>query len=239
VELPIMVRRRRIFRIVLLFAGGLALLALALAFLRVRAMVRFCGSINRLQQIATAMKCYHRSYGRYPPQFLTDQQGRPAHSWRVLLWPYLCADDSWKRYRFDEPWNGPHNRLLAGEMPEIYRSPFTDSKSTTTQYVGIAGKKTSWQGATAMSDTDLRCSDKEHLIWLVEAANSDIHWMEPRDIPLEQAWAGINAPGGGGIQSNYSDVLPAQVLPYGNESLPVDLSLAKFREMLTIRGSSP
>jgi hypothetical protein len=49
------------------------------------------------------------------------------------------------------------------------------------------------------------------VVWFVEAANSDIQWMEPRDIPLVQALAGINVPGG--IKSNYPDRLPAGFTP--------------------------
>ena len=84
------------------------------------------GTARQLQHIRLAMECYYSDYGSYPPQYLTDQQGKPAHSWRVILLPYLFKGDLYRRYQFDEPWNGPHNRLLAAEMPYEYRSPFQD-----------------------------------------------------------------------------------------------------------------
>ena len=34
------------------------------------------------------------------------------HSWRVLILPYFCMGDIYNQYNFNEPWNGPKNRLL-------------------------------------------------------------------------------------------------------------------------------
>ena len=42
------------------------------------------------------------------------------HSWRVLLLPYLDQLELYNAYRFDEPWDGPNNRLLADRMPRHY-----------------------------------------------------------------------------------------------------------------------
>jgi hypothetical protein len=208
-------------------------------------------SANGLQQIMMAMQNYRQTNGCYPPQFLADNEGRPAHSWRVLIWPYVCGDDSHRRYRFDEPWNGPHNRLLAAETPACFCSPNVDpkSKSGTTDYVGIVGKDTLWRGTVPLRWEDLaplkRRLWKETqglgpyadtgIVWFVEAANTGINWMEPRDIPLEQALVGINVPGG--IQSFYSDVLPAwKMILDCSGYVPAGISPDAFRKMLTIPG---
>ena len=187
---------------------------------------------SRFTHIRLALMCYCETYGCYPPQYLTDQQGKRAHSWRVLLLPELGYEELYRRYRFDEPWNGPHNRLLATKMPQEYRSPFLDSRSTITQYVGIAGKDTLWEGTTPLRRKVLERGFSNPLIWFVEAANSDIEWMDPRDIPLEQALVGINVPGG--IQSNYSDGLPVEIMSLGYDWVPVGTSADAFRAMLTI-----
>jgi hypothetical protein len=143
--------------------------------------------------------------------------------------------DLYRRYRFDEPWDGPHNRLLAPEMPEDYRSPFVDAQSTITQYVGIAGAETPWCGTSPRREGDLLRDLSHPLIWFVEAANSDINWMEPRDIPFAQAAVGINVVGG--IQSNYPHGLPAQIKPFGIQLVPSGISPATLRAMLTISGA--
>jgi len=147
--------------------------------------------------------------------------------------PFLDYDALYRRYSFAEPWNGPHNRLLAKEMPYLYRSPFVGPDSTITQYVGIAGKGTPWQGTAPQPPAPVENCEPT-LIWLVEAANSDINWMEPRDFPLEQALVGINVPGGGGIQSNYPFGLPAALMPVQNCWVPADIKRDAFRAMLTL-----
>lgn len=192
------------------------------------------GTVKRLQCIALALSVYHESYDCYPPQYLTDSDGAPAHSWRVLILPFLGYGDLYDRYRFDEPWNGPHNRLLLPHMPGEYRSPFLDSDSTTTQYVGISGAHTPWQGERPLQEDDFPPSSVGSHIWFVEAANSDIAWMEPRDIPLEQALLGMSASPRKGIQSNYSDGLPVQLYPFGRELVPISISPNDLRHRLTI-----
>ena len=226
----------------LLFMSAIAgLLALAgwSAFKSVRESVHRAGTLNRLRQIQLALDNYYSDHRCYPPQYLADTEGRPQHSWRVLILKYINPE-LYKRYKFDEPWNGPHNRLLASEMPAEYRSPFLTSNSTVTQYIGIAGKETPWRGTTPLSYDDLRSSVSESapnhvpLIWFVEAANSDIKWMEPRDMPYEQAVAGINVPGGRGVQSNYADALPAEIKPFGQAWVRADITPETFRTMLRI-----
>src|SRR5271168_5107175 len=44
---------------------------------------------NHLKQLALAMHNYHDQYGSFPPAYIADKNGRPMHSWRVLLLPFL------------------------------------------------------------------------------------------------------------------------------------------------------
>ena len=58
------------------------------------------------------MQTYRDTYKVFPPAFIADADGKPMHSWRVLLLPYLEQQVFYMRYRFDEPWDSPHNRSL-------------------------------------------------------------------------------------------------------------------------------
>lgn len=59
---------------------------------------------NNLRQIGLAMHNYHDKYNCFPPAFLPDENGKPKHSWRVLLLPFLDEKSLYAEYRFDEPW---------------------------------------------------------------------------------------------------------------------------------------
>ncbi len=72
-----------------------------------------------LLNIALALQNYHDDYGSFPPAYIPDKDGKPMHSWRVLLLPYLERRTLYEKYRFDEPWNGPNNRKLALEKPAL------------------------------------------------------------------------------------------------------------------------
>ena len=76
---------------------------------------------DNLKRIGLAMHMYHQTYGVFPPPCLTDENGMPIHSWRVLLLPFLDEQELYDEYRFDEPWDGPSNSRLHSRMPEIFR----------------------------------------------------------------------------------------------------------------------
>jgi hypothetical protein len=67
----------------------------------------------RQKQLSIALWNYHDRYGSFPPAYLVDGTGKPAHSWRVLVLPFLDYTSQYEEYRFAEPWNGPGNANLS------------------------------------------------------------------------------------------------------------------------------
>ena len=106
---------------------------------------------NNFKEIALALNYYHDKYGAFPPVFVPDADGRPMHSWRVLLLPYLQdarMDKLYQRYRFDEPWDGPNNSLLHSEQVAAYSCPSDDYRayqSAWTSYLAVSGPGTMWR----------------------------------------------------------------------------------------------
>jgi hypothetical protein len=116
--------------------------------------------------------------------------GRPWHSWRVLLLPYTDANELAEQYRMDEPWDGPNNRLLAHKMPRMYRfHTRTRDDSPITNYLAVVGEKTAWSPSKSIRLTDLSDGQDQTLL-LVENLGLNIHWMEPRDIDFDEVHFG-------------------------------------------------
>jgi hypothetical protein len=46
-----------------------------------------CG--NHLKQIGLALQNYHDTYNSFPPAYIADANGKPMHSWRVLILPFM------------------------------------------------------------------------------------------------------------------------------------------------------
>jgi len=154
---------------------------------KVRSEARLCVCSNRLKEIAVALRRYRADYGCFPPPYLTDQNGKPIHSWRVLLLPYLGEMALYRQYRFDEPWDGPNNRQLANKLLGDYAcicQPNPGGKMTS--YVAIVGPHTLWAQSMESNGDKGRARVGDRLL-VAEVADSQINWMEPRDLTLEQA----------------------------------------------------
>ena len=52
--------------------------------------------------------------------------GKVPYSWRVAILPYIEQQELYNAYNFDEPWDGPHNRMLIDKMPATYSYPGQD-----------------------------------------------------------------------------------------------------------------
>ena len=160
---------------------------------------------NDLRQIALAMSLYENDHGCFPPAYIADANGRPMHSWRVLILPYLGDDALYQAYDFSEPWDGPNNRKLAGQIPSMYQcwsAETFNGTSWVTNYMAVVGPATVWPGAKASKLSNIRDGAANTII-VVEVADSSIHWMEPRDLSFEEALCGINPPSGMGISSRH------------------------------------
>ncbi|MBC7822061.1 MAG: DUF1559 domain-containing protein [Planctomycetaceae bacterium] len=137
-----------------------------------------------LKQIAQALHQYHDAYGSFPPAYVLGEDGQRWHSWRVLVLPQLGHDHLYQQYHFDEPWNGPRNRLLLDKMPSVFRCPVVKSKELT-NYVAVVGPQTVWPEQYACKISDL-IDGADDTIQLVEHPKSDIAWLEPRDLTFAQ-----------------------------------------------------
>jgi hypothetical protein len=150
---------------------------------------------NHLKQIGLALQWYHDTHGSLPPAYFADSSGKPIHSWRVILLPFIEQEPLYDKYRFDEPWNGPNNRKLHGEILDVYRCPSRPKRqrATDTSYVVVTGPKTMWPGAKSTSLSD-STDGTSNTLMVVEMANSGIHWMEPRDLDMATMPLTINTP---------------------------------------------
>lgn len=160
---------------------------------------------NHIFQIGKALLNYESVHRRFPPAYSTDKDGRPLHSWRVLLLPFLEQDELYRQIRLDEPWDSPHNRAVfdANPMPYAFGCP-TDREAgkKETNYVMIVGPGTFSDGPNSVRFKQI--TDRaDNTIAVVEIADSGIHWAEPRDLKADEMSYRINDPDQPSISSHH------------------------------------
>lgn len=151
---------------------------------------------NNLKQISLALYNYHDAYGSFPPVVVLDDEGIPAHSWRVLLLPYLEEQELYDQYRFDEPWNSVHNMALQDQIPDVYRCweflKGIDRKSLEYQhlsrlssYAAIVSPESMFYRENSLSLEDIT-DEVRNTIMMAEVHQHAVHWMSPADVTPAQ-----------------------------------------------------
>jgi len=118
--------------------------------------LRIEGCKADLEYIRDALQQYHEKHGCYPPAYLAGADGKPMHSWRVLILPNLRMQDLYDKYDFKEPWNGPNNRKLAtSRAADIYWCRDADRGTGMTNYLAVEGPEAAWPGSRSLARNDL------------------------------------------------------------------------------------
>jgi hypothetical protein len=143
---------------------------------------------NHLMQIGLALKNYHEAYGCLPPAYSVDADGKPLHSWRTLLLPFLGE----QRVTIDEidlskPWDDPANRAAYGTMPSVYGCPSSSSWSSVrnTTYLAVAATGGCFQATEPRRFSEITDNKDVTLMLLEVPGEYAVHWMSPKDIDNE------------------------------------------------------
>jgi hypothetical protein len=178
-----------------------------------REAARLSGSINNLKQIGLAMHNFHAATNHFPPAVVFGPDGKPWHSWRVLLLPYLGAVEAYNQYDFTQPWDSPRNRALLDKMPAVYRDPQIGAATgSTTHYAALVGERTAFppQGSRITIVNGAASGDLykgTNIVMITDGTSNTmaiapvdparkIPWTKPEDIAVGQDFPGLGQPGG-------------------------------------------
>ena len=189
---------------------------------------------SRIRQIGVALHSYHDEYLAFPPAFIADENGKPMHSWRVLLLPFLEGHSVYDQYRFDEPWDGPNNSKLHNIRMPVFQCPEGTSRQQS-DYVVVVGPETWFQGERVGSLADAQ-DGTSNTILVIEIAKSDIHWMEPRDLPMDELLAEIEAGNGRAILGAHQAGANVTFGDVHTKLIPHSVDAKTWKAMLTAAG---
>lgn len=146
-------------------------------------------SMKNLQRIAEALNAYAADFGTYPPSATRDANGRPMHSWRVLILPYLGEDQLYNQFNLSQPWDHPTNLLAASRMPAEYRHPSGAVTSTpnASAYYLITGPRT-LNPASGPLGPDRVTDNASQTVLVIEGMPlvPSGQWSEPIDLDISK-----------------------------------------------------
>jgi Protein of unknown function (DUF1559) len=156
---------------------------------------------DNLRPITLAMLLYEREHGVLPPAYTVDAEGKPLHSWRVVLLPYLGEEELYAKLRLDEPWDSEHNRRFHEIAVGFYQCPTAELSLGQTTYSVIVGKTTAFGGPEGKALDGFGVN-----LMLVTEREQSVCWMDPgSELSEAVAVEGINCrePGVHGIESHH------------------------------------
>ena len=225
---------------------GLVLLLLAVVLLWPRQNIareapRRAACINNMKELGLALRAYRHEHGRFPPPYTVDENGNRLHSWRTLILPYIEQRALFAEIQLDEPWNSEHNRKFASTAVRAYHCPsHGNDLPSRTDYVMITGPGTFGAGTEGIVLDDITDNARQTAI-IAEVAQSDIHWMEPRDYDSATgshrlvAWPEdpINP---ADLSSCHPGVVNMLMVDGSVKCVPVGIDEKTFKALMTIRG---
>ena len=145
-------------------------------------------------EVRTAMHVYHDMYGSFPPAYSTDAEGKPLHSWRVLLLPAFGDIGELANIRLDEPWDSEYNSQFHNKMPRFHgycclSRPEKEIAQGLTPYRMIIGPDTISNGPNSTKFSDIT-RGTSNVIMVVETS-IPVPWMKPEDLPQSALQNGV------------------------------------------------
>ncbi len=187
--------------------------------------------INRLTNIALAIHNYANSHGVYPPAYTVDADGKPLHSWRTLVLPYLDQRALYDTIDFTKPWNDPANAKAYAAELSIFQCPSAGLDPHETTYLAVTTPNSFLRPTEARDLADLAADFQETLLVIDAPVKHAVHWMAPQDAD-ESVVLGLANDG----DLHHPGQFVAAFVDGRVRTLSPDMPEAEFRRLTTIAG---
>jgi len=140
---------------------------------------------NNMKQIALAMHNYEATYKCFPPAFTTDANGKPLHSWRTLILPYMEQSALYTQIDLNKPWDDPVNLPFSQVMIPTYACPsgHTDSPEKTCYQV-VVDPSGIFTGAKCTKISEIADGTSNTILVIETESENAVPWMSPGDADM-------------------------------------------------------
>jgi len=211
----------------------------AIVFPRVRRQLAYARAphpANNLHQIVLAMQLYQDEYGVFPPAVVSDADGKPLYSGRVLLLPFLGEQSLYNQFDKSRAWDSPENLPLSKNCPTIFQNPLSSGASIAsvnagqTDFLLVTGTNTLFEAGKVIETINIS-DDPSNTMAVVEVKTSGVNWAEPIDLDLSQP---VALPAGSDFRGNQAAFADGSV-----RLVPRSVTPGQIRAMATRNGGEP
>ena len=140
---------------------------------------------NNMKQIALAMHNYESKYKCFPPAFTTDATGKPLHSWRTLILPYMEQEVLYAQIDLNKPWDDPVNLPFSQVVIPSYACPsgHTDAPEKTCYQV-VVDPLAIFTGPIGTKLSQIADGTSNTILVIETESENAVPWMSPDDVDM-------------------------------------------------------
>ena len=155
---------------------------------------------NNIKMMMLAMHNHHDACHYFPQAYTVDAAGKPLHSWRVALLPFLEQQPLYEQIRRDEPWDSEWNKQFHDKCPKFYQcSEMSDEEKASgmTSYSFVVGSRCYPKPGKQQYQFSQITDGTSNTIGIVER-QTPVNWMDPTaELTQEQVFLGPTNPESG------------------------------------------
>jgi prepilin-type processing-associated H-X9-DG protein len=175
-------RRFTLIEVLVVLGIIMVLIALLLPATRsARPAARRAQCTNNLKQIALALHNYEQAYKALPPAYTVDENGRPLHSWRTLILPYLELESLYQTIDLSKPWYDPANAKAHETFVSVFRCPEAVGPQNTTTYLAIVAPNGCFIPRESRRLAEITDAHESTLMVIEAGEENAVPWMAPAD----------------------------------------------------------
>ncbi|MDO4585456.1 MAG: DUF1559 domain-containing protein [Planctomycetia bacterium] len=165
--------------------AGVAVGLLLPAVHQAREAARRMQYMNNFKQVALAMRNYESHFEKFPSPYTVDESGKPLHSWRVALLPFLEQNALYEQIRLDEPWDSEWNSQFHNLSLAVFQNPKLSLAPGQATIGVVVGADTVFPAPQTEKSKGISVDDisdgTSNTILLVEC--EPVCWMDPTGDP--------------------------------------------------------
>lgn len=171
-----------LFTLFTILGIGAVLVALLLpAVDRGRYAARRTQCMNNIRNIALALLNYEAQYHALPPAYTVDTDGKPLHSWRTLILPYLDQKQLYETIDLSKPWDDPANAEACNTAISVYHCPSDQCPLDHTTYLASVASNGCFRLTEGRTLSDITDDHSETLMVIEVSSDRSVPWMSPND----------------------------------------------------------